>query len=153
MTAEIAVLNKSAVALAADSAVTIGRPPNTKVYNTVNKIFELSETQPIGIMVYGRLDYMGLPFETIVKEYRRSTAAQSYPHVKGYRDSFIEYLSKDVPIDDDDKRLNAYVVIHDFFTKTNSELDNKIIGEIAKTGKFYKSKINGFAKSIISREM
>jgi hypothetical protein len=40
-----------------------------------------------------------------------------------------------------------------FFTKTNTELDNKILEEIAKVGKFYKSKINGYAKSIISREI
>jgi hypothetical protein len=34
MTAEIAILNKNAVALAADSAVTLRNPANQKVYNT-----------------------------------------------------------------------------------------------------------------------
>lgn len=67
MTAEIAVLNKSAVALAADSAVTIGRGAAAKIYNTVNKIFELSRNRPVGIMVYGRLDFMGMPVETVSK--------------------------------------------------------------------------------------
>jgi hypothetical protein len=71
VTAEIAILNKMAVALAADSAVSIGRPPNLKIYNTVNKIFELSGYEPIGIMVYGRLDFMGIPYKPLIKEYRR----------------------------------------------------------------------------------
>ncbi len=39
MTAEVAVMNTMAVALAADSAVTIGKG---KIYNTANKLFELS---------------------------------------------------------------------------------------------------------------
>jgi hypothetical protein len=66
MTAEIAVLNKSAVALAADSAVTIGRPPNSKIYNTVNKIFELSSVHPVGIMIYGSLDFVGMLMNPLI---------------------------------------------------------------------------------------
>ena len=46
MTAEVAVMNKSAVALAADSAVTISsedpRQGGDKVFNTANKLFTLS---------------------------------------------------------------------------------------------------------------
>ena len=39
MTAEIAIMNKMAVALAADSAVTISQEEEQKTYNTVNKLF------------------------------------------------------------------------------------------------------------------
>jgi len=43
VTAEIAILNKSAIALAADSAVTISVGPNQqKIYDTADKLFELS---------------------------------------------------------------------------------------------------------------
>ena len=55
MTAEIAIMNKTAIALAADSAVTIGR--GKKIFNTVNKLFTLSKYHPVAIMIYGR----GLP--------------------------------------------------------------------------------------------
>ena len=41
MTAEIAIMNKLAVALAADSAVTIETEGGLKVYNTVDKLFTL----------------------------------------------------------------------------------------------------------------
>ena len=40
MTAEVVVLNREAVAIAADSAVTL-RHPDPKIYNTANKLFQL----------------------------------------------------------------------------------------------------------------
>lgn len=48
MTAEIAVLNKLGVALAADSIVTITSPRGEKTYNTSNKLFTLSKRHPVG---------------------------------------------------------------------------------------------------------
>lgn len=45
MTAEVAILNKGAIALAADSRVTVGASAN-KTYDTVNKIFTLSKVHP-----------------------------------------------------------------------------------------------------------
>ena len=70
MTAEVAILNRSAVAFAADSAVTIQNLASAKVYNTVNKLFTLSKYHPVGVMIFGSADYMGIPWETVVKMYR-----------------------------------------------------------------------------------
>jgi hypothetical protein len=67
MTAEIAILNKSAVALAADSKVTIGTGGGRKTFDTVNKLFTLSKVHPVGIMVFGNAEFMQFPWETIVK--------------------------------------------------------------------------------------
>ena len=115
MTAEIAVLNKSAVALAADSAVTIGRPPNSKIYNTVNKIFELSAHHPVGMMVYGRLDFLGLPIETLIKVYRAKLGSKSFDHIGGYRDDFINYLKNDVEcLDADEESLGWNDILRHF---------------------------------------
>ena len=49
MTAEIAVINRLAVALAADSAVTITKGSDAKVFPSDNKIFELSRRHPIAL--------------------------------------------------------------------------------------------------------
>ena len=57
MTVEIGILNKQGIALAADSAVTIGN--RQKFYNTANKLFALSKYNPVGIMVYSNSDFMG----------------------------------------------------------------------------------------------
>lgn len=75
MTAEIAILNKSGIALAADSAVTIGAQ---KVYNSANKLFSLSKYQPVGLMVYDSADLMDIPWEIIIKEYRSFLGQTSF---------------------------------------------------------------------------
>lgn len=61
MTAEVAILNKQAVALAADSAVTTYVGDGQKIFNTVNKLFTLSKYHPVGIMAYSSAEVMGVP--------------------------------------------------------------------------------------------
>ena len=68
MTAEVVVLNREAVAIAADSAVTL-RDPEPKIYNTANKLFQLSALEPVAIMVYGSAAFGPIPWETAVKEH------------------------------------------------------------------------------------
>lgn len=90
MTAEIAILNKHGVALAADSAVSIGE---RKVYNSANKLFALSKKHPVGIMIYGSAEFMGTPWETIIKYYRgRHLKDQSFARLQDYADDFVEFL-------------------------------------------------------------
>jgi len=67
MTAEIALLNRESIALAADSAVTLNDESGQKIFTSANKIFTLSKYHPIGIMVYGNANYMHIPWETIIK--------------------------------------------------------------------------------------
>lgn len=86
MTAEIAILNKSAVALAADSAVSIGQK---KIYNTANKIFTLSKYHPVGIMIYNVADFMGVPWATIIKMYRANLGRKKMDFVKNYAEDFF----------------------------------------------------------------
>ncbi|WP_455086715.1 hypothetical protein [Prevotella denticola] len=57
MTAIVAVLNKHAVAIAADSAVTMG--DTHKVVNSANKIFTLSKYHPVAVMTYSNAAFMG----------------------------------------------------------------------------------------------
>jgi len=73
MTAEIAILNKNGVALASDSAVTIQKPGTQKIYNTANKLFMLSKYHPVGVMVYGMAELMGIPWETVIKSTGRNS--------------------------------------------------------------------------------
>ncbi len=91
MTAEVAILNHEAVAIAADSAVTVGTP-NHKVYNTANKIFPLSTIEPIAVMVYGAGSFASIPWETVTKKHRRELAYTSYETVEEYAEALIGYL-------------------------------------------------------------
>jgi hypothetical protein len=92
MTAEIAILNKNAVALAADSAVTLKNPETQKVYNTANKLFMLSKYHPVGIMVYGSAELMGVPWETAIKMYRAELQKTNFGTLIEFADHFIAFL-------------------------------------------------------------
>lgn len=92
MTAEVAILNREAVAIAADSAVTIGGP-GSKIYNTANKLFALSTVEPVAVMIYGADAFGTIPWETIVKEYRSQLASKSYATVEDYASKFLGYVS------------------------------------------------------------
>lgn len=71
MTAEIAIMNRNAVALAADSAVTITWGNGSKVYNGAEKLFALTKYHPVGVMVFGTGDLCRVSWELIVKQYRK----------------------------------------------------------------------------------
>jgi hypothetical protein len=88
MSAEIAILNKHAVALAADSAVTV----NGKVFNRAMKLFTLSKYHPVGIMVYSSGSFMNTPWETIIKVYRSELKDQSFDTIKEYVNHFVAFL-------------------------------------------------------------
>lgn len=90
MTAIVAVLNKHAAAIAADSAVTMG---NThKVVNSANKIFTLSKYHPVAVMTYSNAAFMGVPWDIIIKEYRKELGEKAFPFLKDYVDDFIRFL-------------------------------------------------------------
>jgi hypothetical protein len=92
VTAEIAILNKNAVALAADSAVTISGQQTPKVYNTANKLFMLSKYYPVGVMVYGTAYLMGIPWETVIKIYREELKDSNFEHLREFADMFVNHL-------------------------------------------------------------
>jgi len=94
MTAEIAILNRNGVALAADSAVSIGGVDQPKIYNTVNKLFSLSAIAPIGAMVFGNALLTGVPWETVVKSFRKDLGTTVFEHLSEYADALIAYVEQ-----------------------------------------------------------
>jgi len=93
MTAEIAVLNRNAVALAADSAVTLQLPEGPKIYHA-NKLFTLSKYRPVGIMIYGAADFMGVPWDTIIKRYRAYLGTRGFRRVQDYAADFLSFVER-----------------------------------------------------------
>ncbi len=89
MTAIVGVLNKHAVAIAADSAVTIG---GRKVMNNANKIFALSKYHPVAIAVYGNAELVGTPWEIIIKNFRKQLGKKEAKNLVEYVNLFFNYL-------------------------------------------------------------
>jgi hypothetical protein len=95
MTAEIAVMNNHAVALAADSAVTLtGGDVNVKIFTSANKIFTASKYQPVGVMVFGNASLMRMPWETLVKVFRSELGDTCFDELIDYADCFLEWLQE-----------------------------------------------------------
>lgn len=92
MTTEIAVLNRLGVALAADSAVTISSRESSKVFNSADKLFELSEHFPIGVMINDNMDCFGVPWEIIIKDFRREFGGTNRPTVAKWAADFLAFV-------------------------------------------------------------
>lgn len=93
MTAEIVLMNTSAVAMAADSAVTIGSGGAAgKVFNTATKVFTLSKYAPVGVMIYNAASFCGVPWETIIKDFRNTLGKKRFPTLLDYKNSFYDYI-------------------------------------------------------------
>jgi len=88
MTSEILLMNKEAIAMAADSAATL---TDTKIFSA-NKIFTLSKYAPVGVMIYGNSQFMGIPWETIIKEYRKKLSTKKFASLHEYSNDFIDFL-------------------------------------------------------------
>lgn len=92
MTAEVAIINANAVAIAADSAVTIGS--GKKIYNSALKVFSLSKVAPVGIMVYGNAGLLGVPWETLIKVYREELKQKRFGKLEEYANDFVSFISR-----------------------------------------------------------
>lgn len=88
-------MNKEAIALAADSAVTLSTGKGSKIFTSANKIFALSRYCPVGIMVYGKAEFMGVPWETIIKVYRDKIDGRILDSSNEYAEDFINFLKNE----------------------------------------------------------
>ncbi|WP_170386988.1 hypothetical protein [Ruegeria atlantica] len=149
MTAEIAILNKSAIVLAADSAVTIGQGNSAKIFNTANKIFEISDQSSIGLMIFNNLDFMGLPLEVLAKEFRRKHGAKAFATVDDCRHAFISFLDTEVESTPRDINRHFQMFAYDVLTTVSSRYDQALQVHIMQTRKVLVSKFNGVLKGVL----
>ena len=90
MSAGVIVMNRNAVALAADSAVTIGN--HLAVHNSANKVFALSKVEPVGVITYANADFMHIPIEVIIKQYKQTRSSKFFDSLDGYVEDFLSFL-------------------------------------------------------------
>ena len=139
MTAELVAMNKSAIALAADSAVTItttvedkdtgAKNEVTKVYNSVNKLFQFSRCAPVGIMTFGNASFMGVPWETIIKVFREELKDQRYDTLKEYSSQFLKFFHGRPEIFTEQQQIDyvgeaaAHYIFHEFFKEFIDDIE------------------------------
>ncbi len=148
MTAEVAIANASAIALAADSAVTIG---DQKIYNSALKLFSLSKVAPVGVMIYGNADLLDVPWETLIKSHRKVLAGQTFEKLEQYADSFLSYLQAQglFSRDTQDRWLRSNV--RGYFSLIRDELFAEI-KSIEKNGNEIKlNEVSGILSDVVKR--
>lgn len=134
MTAQIAILNKSAIALASDSAITVETKDNRKTYNTVNKLYTLSKYAPVGIMFYGNAEFMGVPWETIVKMYRSALEKKRFDTIDEYAKDFFRYIQSSTNVFPEAiQRRHFEARLATCLAALKSDTD-KVVGELFKAG-------------------
>jgi len=94
MTAIVGILNKRAVAIAADSAVTVTSGGSRKIYNTSQKIFKLSDKNPVAVMTYENVDFMETPLDVIIEMYRSERGHKTFKTMEDCSEDFLKYLYK-----------------------------------------------------------
>lgn len=95
--------------MAADSAVTISPSGTSKIYNTANKLFTLSKYHPVGIMVYGTAELMGIPWETVIKIYRRGLHVQHFGSLIQFAEHFFSFLESNRSLFPDEARESTFL--------------------------------------------
>ena len=95
MTAIVGILNKKAAVMAADSAMTVTHGDNTRIYNNATKIFKLTDSQPVGAMIFSSDCFMGVPLSVLFGIYRKKFGTWSFPTLQDHVDNFLSFLSNE----------------------------------------------------------
>ncbi len=153
MTAEIAIMNKEAVALAADSAVTATTGiDKRKIFTSANKIFALSKYHPVGIMVYGSADFMGIPWETLIKIYRANLGVRDFNTVEDYSKDFLNFIKKSkelIPPEEIQKYI--YNSINSYLLEIKRNIYDKLEIALSQRKKLEKNEIKKIISDVIQQ--
>jgi hypothetical protein len=112
MTCEVLVMNRKAAVLAADSATTVqsgrGDERRPRFAKGGNKIFQVSDFEPVAAMIYQGAGLQGMPWEIVIKRFRGDLARRSEPTLKDYADRFFEFVRNDTKLFPESFRDDVY---------------------------------------------
>ncbi len=99
MTSEVVVANRLGIAIAADSAVTFtnGSASQATYATGANKIFQLAEREAVAAMIYSNANLNRIPWEVILKTYRRQLQDGVFDSLGEYADDVIDFLNNRSP--------------------------------------------------------
>jgi len=127
MTAEIVIMNREAIAIAADSAVTLTIEKDQKTFQSANKIFKLSRYHPVAIMISGNTNLLRVPWETIIKVYRRELGTMEFDFLKEYAYNFIDFLNKrNSFFEEKEQEYHVYKTIYSYYNKIKEEIEENV---------------------------
>lgn len=149
MTAEIAILNKQGIALATDSAVTM---MEEKIKTSANKLFSLSKYHPIGIMIFGNADLMGIPWEIIIKMYRNNLGKKKFDTLEEYAENFMSFLDCGNHLFPDSVQEEyLFATIYSYFYYIEEEIETEVESIIFEKDEITQNEIKQITSTIIKK--
>ena len=153
MTAEVGVMNRFGIALAADSAVTIGRDAR-KIYASAEKLFLLVEEAPVGAMIYGGATLLGLPWEAIIKAHRRVLDCAVFETLEEYIDHFLSFLGSNsvmFPVSAQQEFVKSFSA--GFYGYIRSALEKKLEAALRDRNTLSEQDIEGILAALVEEEL
>ena len=90
MTSQLILLNGFGVALASDSAMTLG---NKRTYETAEKVIPLPAPHRIAVLHSGSVTIHGMPYSVLVNEWANTLGTTPLRTVALYRQNFLSWLN------------------------------------------------------------
>jgi hypothetical protein len=151
LTAQIAILNKTAIALASDSAVTVESGGKSKIFTSANKLFRLSRNHPVGIMIYGNAELVGIPWEAIIKTYRENLGHKEFDILSEYADDFIKFLDNNGFSIFSASAQERFIMssIYSYFNYVERLIEDRVRSIIEKNGSIEENRIKKILVSVI----
>lgn len=150
MTAEIAILNAEAVSLAADSAISMQTERGPKVYQSANKIFALSRSLPVGLMVYDSAKFLSVPWETVAKTYREERGQQTFPTLAEHGEDFLRFLRNSrLLFPASARNTSALRVLYVLFRGMREVIDDRVEKKLEAQGTIGEAEIKAIITDLI----
>ena len=96
MTCEVLVMNRLGLVLAADSAITFTSKDEAGVTTSfsagANKIFQLSNHEPVGVMIFNNAGLQNIPWEIIIKSFRSHLGENKYDSMDEYAAALHDFI-------------------------------------------------------------
>lgn len=121
MTSEILILNKENIALASDTRITVN---DEKTFDGADKIFQISNKPPMAMMIYGKPNITGVPFETTLLDYKQKTNFNTTNTTNKIMKDFIKFMEKYANKYGEDTTDKITIKIKKFEKKLTKELQN-----------------------------
>lgn len=111
MTTIVGILNKRGIAIAADSAVTFTNAIQEitiqnknekvisikdKVVNSGDKMLRLKDKQPVAVMIVGNALLSRIPWDVIIRWYRKQNDSSGFPAFQDYINNFKEFIESEI---------------------------------------------------------
>lgn len=138
MTAIVGILNKRAAVMAADSALTVSRGDRRKIYNDETKIFRLSDSNPVGMMLFSSVEFMKTPWNVIAELYRAKKGGEKFYSLRDYVNNFLGFIANEPLLGIDEEAQHNYLLYEmgDYLSRVqkNAMTDEDARQEVIRLG-------------------